>query len=236
MAARLTLLLAAVLLLAAACGSDDDPPPRNPLDDTASPDTATPAPTASPTTPPATATATPAVTATPSGDGASAPDERALEVFTGNAIELMAEWLGVPFTDLSVDSAEALVWPNSCIGIDQPGVACTEILTPGFQVVLRDAFDGVHAIHGSTLGQARWRGEATASGTIAAVQGGSITIADEDGERVLLASPGTSIEGPEGPLGLDSIATGLRVAVGFDTSPTGSAIPVLAWLLVTAGP
>lgn len=228
MAARLTLLLAAVLLLAAACGSGDDPPPRNPLDDTA-----TPPPAASPTTPPATATAL--ATATLSGDGASVPDERALEVFTGNAIELLAEWLGVPFTDIRVDSAEALVWPNSCIGIDQPGVACAEILTPGFRVVLRDAFDGIHGVHGSTLGQARWRGEATDGGTIVAVHGGSITIAGEDGERVLLASPGTSIAGPEGPLRLDSIAAGLRVAVRFDTSPTGSAVPVLAWLLVIEG-
>ena len=239
MPARLAFLLAAPLLaslalLTAACGgSDGDPPPRNPLDDTA-----TPAPTATPTTP--LATATPSGSATPPGDGASAPDERALEAFTGNAIELMAEWLGVPVTDLRVDSAEALVWPNSCIGIAQPRVACAEILTPGFRVVLRDAFDNVHGVHGSTLGQLRWRGETVANGTIAAVDGSSLTIevdGEVDGEqRLLLASPGTRYDGPEGPFGLDAIEPGLEVAVAFDGSPTGSALPVAAWVLVTSAP
>ena len=72
-------------------------------------------------------------------------------------------------------------------------------------------------------------------GTVVAVHGASLTIAGEDGERVLLASPGTRLETSEGPIGLDSLAAGLRVAVAFDDSPTGSALPVLAWLLVTEG-
>ncbi len=224
-----TFLLAALALLAVACGGSDDPPPRNPLDDTA-----TPAPSATPSTPPA--TATPSGSATPSGDGSSVPDDRALEVFTGNALELMAEWLGVPVTDLRVESAEALVWPNACIGIDQPGVACAEILTPGFRVVLRDAFDNPHGVHGSTRGQLRWRGEAVVSGTLSSVASSSLTIEVDGEQRLLLASPGTSYDGPAGPIGLDAITPGLDVTVAFDVSPTGSALPVAAWVLVTNAP
>ena len=221
--ALLFVLLVGGALLAAACESDDAPPPRNLLADTA-----TPAATGTAT---ATAAATRPSTLTP-----TAPPAEALEVITGNAIELMAEWLGVPATDLSVAEAEALVWPSGCLGVAEPGVFCTQALVPGFRIVLRDAFDGLHRIHAGTQGAVRWAGEAVVSGTIVAVQGAAITIDAPGGQLVALASPGTRYTGVDGPTSLDDIEAlaadleGLRVTVAVDPSPTGAALRVLVWL------
>ena len=218
--ALLFVLLVGGALLAAACESDDEPPPRNPLADTATP-AATQPPTLTPTAPP---------------DEPAPPSAEALEVVTGNAIELMAEWLGVPATDLSVAEAEALVWPSGCLGVAEPSVFCTQALVPGFRIVLRDAFDGLHRIHAGTRGAVRWAGEAIVSGTIVAVQGAAITIDAADGQLVALASPGTRYTGVDGPTSRDDLEAlaadleGLRVTVAVDPSPTGAALRVLAWL------
>ena len=218
--------LLAVALLAAACESGDGPPPRSPLDDAAT-GTATGTPAA---------TQPPTRTATASPDDPGAPPDEALEVVTGNAIELMAEWLGVPATDLSVAEAEALVWPSGCLGVEAPGVLCTQALTPGFRVVLRDAFDGLHRVHAGTGGAIRWAGERVVSGAIVAVEGAAVTIDAPDGAIVALASPGTRFTGVDGPTSLDGLAAlaadleGRRVTVAVDPSPTGAALHVLAWL------
>ena len=228
--ALLFVLLVGGALLAAACEGGDEPPPRNPLADTATP-AATGAATAM-----AAATQPPTLTPTASPEEPVPPPAEALEVATGSAIELMAEWLGVSATDLSVAEAEALVWPSGCLGVAEPGVLCTLALVPGFRIVLRDAFDGLHRVHASTQGAVRWAGEAVVSGTIAAVEGAAITIDAPDGQLVALASPGTRYSGVDGPTSradLEALAAdleGLRVTVAVDPSPTGAALRVLAWL------
>ena len=148
----------------------------------------------------------------------------------------MAEWLGVPATDLSVVEAEALVWPDACLGIDQPGVACAEVLTPGFRVVLSDAFDGLHRVHADASGRLRWAGESVTSGTIVAVEGAAITLDLDGTEQRLIASPGTRYGSGGGELRLDDLAEGQTVTVAFDPSPTGAAVPVLAWVVVVEAP
>ncbi len=259
MIGRVTLLLGAMLLLVA-CSSTDSPPPRSPVADsptpsgpaaptgtagataTAAPPTATPPPpTASPSpavSPTALATATPTA---PSGDQ-PASDEQPLELVTGNAIELMAEWLGAPATDLTVEVAEAVEWPDACLGVAQPGVACAAVLTPGFRVVLRDALGGRHRVHVGDGGVMRWAGEAAVSGTVVTVEGAAILLEDIAGDHAIPRAdmvfgdrvsagdaPGTSYLVVAGPL---ELREGDRVAVGLDSDPNGGPNPLIAWLVV----
>ena len=233
----------------AACSSEDEPPPRNPL---ASPTPAGPAatataaataaPTAAPTlspTPSATAAGTPAATGSPEG----ASDAQQLELVTGNAIELMSEWLGAPATDLSVDLAEAVVWPDACLGVVQPGVGCAAVLTPGFRIVLRDTFGGLHRIHASADGVDALdrRGDRERHGRRRRGRGdraqrhveGDHAIPGIDlivGERATVRdAPGTSYIAVAGPRDL---AEGVRVAVALDPHPEGGSTPLIAWLVV----
>lgn len=237
MLVRCVPVLLAAALLVAACGSQDAPPPRSPLDETATA-AATGSADAAAT---ATATATAGSSATPpSPTPASAqgdptpPLGLALEVFTGTAIELMAEWLGLPATDLSVAEAEALIWRDACLGVDRPGIACPQAEpTPGFRIVLRDAFDGLHTIHAAAAAGALWVGASTIGGTITALEGSAITVAaDDGGELTMLAVPGSLIAGPRAQIGPGQLEMGRPVRAGYDASPTGGELPVLAWLSV----
>ncbi len=262
MLVRLACVIAAALIVAA-CTSEDAPPPRSPL---ASPTPAGPAATAAPTdTPAATPTPTPTLTATatpaaPAGTAtpdASAPaaetpgappesegatSEQQLELVTGNAIELMAEWLGIPAPDLSVDLAEAVVWPDACLGVAQPGVVCAAVQTPGFRVLLRDALGGRHRVHAGGDGVMRWAGEAVLSATIVAVEGAAIRLGDLEGDHAIPGSdlvfgeevtatdaPGTSYVAIAGP---HRLAEGVSVAVALDPDPNGGPHPLIAWLVV----
>ena len=250
MLTRFACLFVAALLLAA-CASDGEPPPRSPLEDTATPagpagSTATPTATPDPSTPaPApTATASPEATATPAAPASTpaATGEQQLELATGNAIELMAEWSGAPATDFSVDVAEAVAWPDACLGVAQPGVACAAVLTPGFRVVLRDALGGLHRVHASSDGVMRWAGEAVVSGTVEAVEGAVIVLGDLEGDHAIPGvdlvfgdsvsardAPGTSYLVVAGP---QELRAGDRVAVGLDSDPAGGSNPLIAWLVV----
>ena len=247
MLVRIACVLAAMALLGA-CSSEDEPPPRSPL--AASPAPAGPAaPTASPTaaptaapTPAPTASAAPVATSTGVAGDEGASAEQQLELVTGHAIEFMAEWLGAPATDLAVDLAEALVWPDACLGVVQPGVACAAALTPGFRIVLRDALGGTHRVHASNDGVMRWVGEAIVSGTVVAVEGASIVLSDIEGDHAIPGvdlvvgdpatvrdAPGTSYIAVAGP---GQLAEGVRVAVALDRDPGGGSLPLIAWLVV----
>lgn len=257
MIARLSLALAAVLLLAA-CSSTESPPPRSPVADSptasgpaAPTETAAATPTAALTatppqaaTPVATASPTEVATATPTAPTGDQPasEEQPLELVTGNAIELMAEWLGAPATDLSVEVAEAVEWPDACLGVAQPGVACAAVLTPGFRVVLRDALGGLHRVHVGSGGVMRWAGEAVVSGAVVAVEGASILLEDLEGDHAIPEvdlivgdrvsardAPGTSYLVVAGP---HELRAGDRVAVGLDPDPNGGPDPLIAWLVV----
>jgi len=232
----LAMLLASIALLAAACGSDDAPPPRSPLDD-AAPQAATGSATVTPTAT-AAATQAPTLTAVVPPDGPTPPPAAVLEVVIGNAIELMAEWLGVPATDFSVADAEALVWPDGCIGIPRPLLLCTQVLTPGARVVLADRFGGLHEAHSNADGSAvAWAGQTVTRGTIERVDAVTrhVTLNLLDGGRLeLRAVPGSRIEPQSGQRDLEAAAPGLAVFVAYDDAPDratdDAALPVIAWL------
>jgi hypothetical protein len=92
-------------------------------------------------------------TDTPAPDGDLTPAQRA-------AIDHLAATLGIPADQVELVSAEAVEWPDSCLGILVHGVACAEAITPGFNILLEAGGlqyeihtneDGT-ALHGADLG------------------------------------------------------------------------------------
>lgn len=52
------------------------------------------------------------------------------------AISSVAKNLGMAADQIRVVSTEAVEWPDSCLGISMEGVACAQVITPGFRIVL----------------------------------------------------------------------------------------------------
>lgn len=52
------------------------------------------------------------------------------------AVETLSENLGLPADEITVVSTEAVEWPDSCVGIEGPEQTCTQVITPGFQIML----------------------------------------------------------------------------------------------------
>jgi hypothetical protein len=206
---------ASALTLATACGALDEAPPRSPLggESTVAAVTATPLASA-------------AAAVTPS-NAAVAID---LETAIGLAIEAMAEWLGIPVTQLAVFSAEAVTWPNACIGLTRRGVACADVETPGFRVTLLDAFDNPHSVHLDARGGAVWSGLEPLRGVVSSVDALAATVTVRvDGTAVALrAAPGTIWETGLG--GIARLSPGDEVFGAYDASPDGEGPPVIAWL------
>lgn len=58
------------------------------------------------------------------------------------AISALADQLGLDPALISLAGFEAVEWPDSCLGVATPGVMCTEVITPGYRVVLSAAGKG----------------------------------------------------------------------------------------------
>src|SRR5215208_4168781 len=52
------------------------------------------------------------------------------------AISKLAENLGITPDQIKLVSTEAVDWPDSCLGIATEGIACAQVVTPGFRVIL----------------------------------------------------------------------------------------------------
>ena len=145
---------------------------------------------------------------------------------------MLAGWLGLAATQLSVLAVEAVTWPNACLGVERPGVACAEVLTPGFRVPVVDALGGAHEVHLGGGGRAVWAGDVVARGTVEAVDAvaGQLTLEVEGALLSLRAAPGTLWDVGPGTPGLSGLAAGDAVVAAYDPSPDGAAPPVIAWL------
>lgn len=220
-------LIAAVALLlaftAAACRAEA-PPARSPLDDrgpqpTLAPGVATFPP---PFLPPA-ATA-PAATGSP-GPGS---DEEAV---VGAAIAALAERIGLGATRFTLDRVEAVSWPDGCLGVAVPGLLCTQMVTPGYRVVLRFESGSRHEVRSGRAGQFAWAPQATLH---AAVEqpGGILVLVDGGGRaRQALIGAGTLMV----DLTAGVLKAGDRVVLGYDDLLDGSPLRV-AWLARDGAP
>jgi len=57
----------------------------------------------------------------------------------------IARSLDVPADQVVLVSAQDVEWGNSCLGIEQPGMACMDVITPGFLVVFDTPLGKVEA-------------------------------------------------------------------------------------------
>lgn len=52
------------------------------------------------------------------------------------AVQEVSKKYSIPVDQIQVASSEAVTWPNGCLGVVIPGFMCTDIVTPGFLIVL----------------------------------------------------------------------------------------------------
>lgn len=52
------------------------------------------------------------------------------------AIEALSENLGLPADQIILVSTEEVEWPDGCLGVQMEGLMCTQVITPGFRIVL----------------------------------------------------------------------------------------------------
>jgi hypothetical protein len=52
------------------------------------------------------------------------------------AIAALSESLGVAVDEINLISTEAMEWPDGCLGVEEEGLACTQVIMPGFRVIL----------------------------------------------------------------------------------------------------
>ena len=52
------------------------------------------------------------------------------------ARQTLAEQLGINVETVTVVSVSQVEWPNGCLGIQKPGMMCTDAIVPGYQVIL----------------------------------------------------------------------------------------------------
>ena len=58
---------------------------------------------------------------------------------------------GPPASEFGAPEVRAVDWPNACLGVDTPGIACAQVITPGY-IVLLDAGHGPITFHADTNG------------------------------------------------------------------------------------
>lgn len=67
------------------------------------------------------------------------------------AISHLSATLNLPANQISVVSTEAVEWPDGCLGVQQPGVMCTEAIVPGYKIILQ-AGDEQYELHTNKSG------------------------------------------------------------------------------------
>ena len=74
-------------------------------------------------------------TANPTSEITPTPDPAALQVAV-RARNDLATKLGIRVDDITISSAQAVTWPDSSLGCPQEGMAYTQVLTPGYLILL----------------------------------------------------------------------------------------------------
>lgn len=70
----------------------------------------------------------------PLSDDGDDPDGQALAIEAAFAqLEVMG---GPPSSEVDVSGVESVTWSDACLGIETPGIACAQVITPGYIVVL----------------------------------------------------------------------------------------------------
>jgi hypothetical protein len=52
------------------------------------------------------------------------------------AINALSENLGLPASEIKLVSTEVVEWPDGCLGVQEEGLMCTQVIMPGFRIIL----------------------------------------------------------------------------------------------------
>lgn len=63
--------------------------------------------------------------------------EQGLNSAARAARNFLAARLGISTSSIIITSTESRDWPNSCLGLGQPGQFCAQVIVPGFQVIMQ---------------------------------------------------------------------------------------------------
>lgn len=66
----------------------------------------------------------------PSGPGSANPNK-----VVQKARKWLADYLNVPVGHVKVISVERAEWPDSCLGLPEPGEVCLTVITPGYEII-----------------------------------------------------------------------------------------------------
>lgn len=229
-----TALAGLAFVIAAAC-TPRGAAVRSPLDDRGPAPTPPPGVTSFP--PPF---APPLLTPTPAASPiASAPPPAAGdgEATTGAAIEALAQRMAVSATRIAVVRVEAVDWPDACLGVALPGIACAQVVTPGYRVVLRYDTGSMHEMRTGRGGALAWVAQSTIRATVSPTgqpperASSALALTDASGRAVaVLLAPGTQRLGV--PVG--SLRAGDRVVLGVDDLRDGSPLRAV-WIAPQGG-
>jgi hypothetical protein len=118
-------LLILIFMLLAACAS-----PAETQLPTEAPSATIQAPSETPEPPPSATQPAPSPTARPTHIPVDVPPAQRA------AVQALADALGISINQVKVASAEAIDWPNGCLGVQRMGVMCTQQIVPGFRIIL----------------------------------------------------------------------------------------------------
>jgi len=67
-------------------------------------------------------------------------------------IDFLHEEYGIPTDQIKIISIEAVNWPNSCLGVEDPNLLCLEVITPGYKIMV-EYNSKMHEIHTDESGK-----------------------------------------------------------------------------------
>ncbi len=140
---RIILLISFCSLIFAACSPEyiATPPMQVSASAPVAVATSVPLPTEAPAATPTSLSLTPAhqtVTASPSSTSSVSSEGSQTSSSAQEAVKkYLAAALGIDVSQISVVSDTEVEWPDSCLGVAQEGIMCSQIVTPGHLIVLQ---------------------------------------------------------------------------------------------------
>jgi len=95
----------------------------------------------------------PASSPPPPGSGSTASPDARKTAFRAAANELSRQ-VNAPVDSIAGVSQDETTWNDSCLGCPQTGESCSQVLTPGYRVVLRVS-DATYEYHTDLGGRAK---------------------------------------------------------------------------------
>ena len=136
---RIMWSLVAALFLTACSITPPPDPTALPVEAPAAPTNASPSPVAD-ASPSPIANASPSPTAnaspSPTANASPSPTANVPPELLALAKQDLNRRTGVPLAAIRLVSAQAVKWPDSCLGIAAPGIRCKKVIVPGYRLVL----------------------------------------------------------------------------------------------------